>query len=311
MSKPFLTIGIPTFNRKEAINANIHDLIDNLKSEDIGILVIDNNSQDGTYNVLEPFRRYKTFELKKNNANLGYNGNFLKIIENTKSEYLLFTSDEDFIQANNLQYLLEFLHQREPDFVSTQFFLPGHHKMYRGKKQNQRIKVRDYQMSSFYLSGLVYKVKAAQKIIESNRELLLNPSQIYPQVLISSVLVSKGNCFWLNKSVAQKKYNLETNINHSGRKRYDFIDSRWEQHKLLTEYIIFWLNQSLKEVEYKRLNQLLTFHNRSLMYKLSNAIFLEAPEMKKDYVFGGFFWLMKYVLRNIFNHRGYLKTMFL
>ena len=53
-SIPVLTIGIPTFNRRDAVLERLQELLSFDLDRKIEILIIDNHSSDGTISALEP-----------------------------------------------------------------------------------------------------------------------------------------------------------------------------------------------------------------------------------------------------------------
>ena len=86
-----VSIGIPTFGRNEVVSENILDLVsDNFLSEnDIDLIVIDNASNDGTFesisrikNEMPNARNLKVF---RNDQNLGFSGNIFRLFEVTES----------------------------------------------------------------------------------------------------------------------------------------------------------------------------------------------------------------------------------
>ena len=111
-SKYQLTIGVPTYNRVGAATHNLEKIIANGLShrDDIEILFIDNHSTDDTVASLKRTAGAgKNIRVLSNSRNLGFSGNFLRIIEESRGQYVLVTSDEDLVDSNVLDDLLEIL----------------------------------------------------------------------------------------------------------------------------------------------------------------------------------------------------------
>jgi abequosyltransferase len=97
-----LTIAIPTYNRKNFINNQIINISRQIKlnnlQESIELVVIDNNSQDGTYNYIN--QKYPGIKIIKNNENIGLLGNYLKCFFVSTSEYTWVVGDDDNLGSN-------------------------------------------------------------------------------------------------------------------------------------------------------------------------------------------------------------------
>jgi glycosyltransferase involved in cell wall biosynthesis len=110
-----LTIAIPTFNRSGRLAKNlqhIHKEItrDNLESQ-VKLLISDNNSSDETHAISQMYsEKFLTsnidFQYFKNQSNTGFSRNVLESYFRAKSDYTLFLSDDDNLNAGFLKQLL-------------------------------------------------------------------------------------------------------------------------------------------------------------------------------------------------------------
>ena len=82
MTKPdILTIGIPTYNRKEAILSCLDHLYEKIIHLKARILVIDNASEDQSYQIIH--KKYShVFDIYKNKYNIGFAGNSIELFKN-------------------------------------------------------------------------------------------------------------------------------------------------------------------------------------------------------------------------------------
>ena len=100
------TLAIPTYNRKETIYNNIVSIINQKLNHEFKITIIDNNSSDGTYELLSnEFRCQSNIEILKNEKNIGIRGNYCRLIENCQTKYIVITSDEDYFIKDGLNKL--------------------------------------------------------------------------------------------------------------------------------------------------------------------------------------------------------------
>jgi len=164
-----LTIGIPTFNRKQIVKSNVSDILSDyfLLENNIDLIVSDNHSSDGTFDDLLEIKEKSLFKEKliftKNSSNVGVFKNIFKLFELCKSDYLLVTSDEDFVIKENIKPIAKFLSKKKPTFVSPQFFTDG--KLYRGSTRTRLISYSEWEEAGFFASGLIFDVKQAKHII--------------------------------------------------------------------------------------------------------------------------------------------------
>lgn len=263
-----LTIGIPTFNRRDAVFENVSALVsdESIARLGISILVIDNGSEDGTFEALGNLKsEYSARHLtvSKNNTNLGVFLNVFRIFDECKTDYLMLTSDEDFVITENLSYIVDFLSNRQPKFVAPQFILNG--EIYRGATRTRNIKVNEWESAGFYISGLIYRVEDVRLILATKKLELLKPYIYYPwNLLVAEFLYLSPKTVWfVDYPIAKKKFDLETDISSdSSVGKYWHLNSRWEQLKAVDGYFANLLNQvndkqSLERIaEMRRLNRM-------------------------------------------------------
>jgi glycosyltransferase involved in cell wall biosynthesis len=232
---PILTVGIPTYNRSEAVCQRLRECLALATELPIEIMILDNHSNDGTFLELRqiqvPSVLASRVKILENNENIGYNGNFFKLITQCQTEYLIVTSDEDEVVKSGLQELLAFLETKQPDFISPQVHIAG--ELYRGRTKIREIEFHEHEEASFYLSGLCFKVPSAQTFLNILPELSTRNAlvEVYPQTALAACLVAMGRGYWLNAAVTTKRNDLPTNIIHSSGNIYYHLPGRYEQFK--------------------------------------------------------------------------------
>ncbi len=98
---PFLSICIPTCNRAPFLAECLQSVYLSLvaaESQDVEIVISDNASTDYTAAVIEEFRkRYARVVYSRNDSNLGFPGNFLRLADLASGRYHWYLGDDDLI----------------------------------------------------------------------------------------------------------------------------------------------------------------------------------------------------------------------
>jgi len=104
-----LTIGIPTWNRKEFLAANLEHLFkETVDQSEVEILVSDNASDDGTEELCRGLRERLThFSYFRNPTNLGANFNFQNVIQKAQGNYVWLLGDDDKIVEGSVSEVLK------------------------------------------------------------------------------------------------------------------------------------------------------------------------------------------------------------
>lgn len=299
MSNKNITIGIPTYNREKIIFSNINSLNKSnfLNNNNVNLIVSDNCSSDNTVKKLESLN-CKNLRIIKNKKNIGYTKNFLKVLENCNSKYLMFTSDEDFIIKKNINTLHKFLKDYNPTFVSTLVINNG--TIYQGKQKIRKISLKEFNSSSFYLSGLIYDTKKTKLIIKKNRKLLTADFIYYPHSMILSelMILYPDTQYYFNKRMIDQKYEEKTFTDVSNNPYWTTI-GRINSFNAIENYFT---KREAEERKNDKLRAIKKFksQNREDLYKhLLHSFDVSNKEIIKDFKYG----LMKFEFGKFF---GYL-----
>ena len=118
MEKELLSICIPTYNRKWQLYTllNLFRLFNVNKYK---IIIGDNCSEDGTYEMMRLFADDENIIYIRNDENLGYDRNFRRIIEEAAkySEYSFWIGDDDFPVESMFAEIPVLLREKAPDLV--------------------------------------------------------------------------------------------------------------------------------------------------------------------------------------------------
>ncbi|MBI2414979.1 glycosyltransferase [candidate division WWE3 bacterium] len=109
-----LTIGIPSYSRKESLDALLGQLSQE-KAEGFVVLVSEDNSPEDISSVVKKYDgKIKNLIYSKNPQNLGYSGNVFRLYELTKTRYLWFLCNDDSINPGAVGEVIKKLRELEP-----------------------------------------------------------------------------------------------------------------------------------------------------------------------------------------------------
>jgi len=119
MSKPLLTLAIPTYNRAGCLKELLSVLADQLKDEmRVELIISDNCSPDETPSVVQDFvSRGLQVRYIRNAQNVGPDANFLQCFEQARGKYVWIFSDDDFIVPGGLAKILTYCATAEYDLI--------------------------------------------------------------------------------------------------------------------------------------------------------------------------------------------------
>lgn len=101
MKKPFFSIAIPVKNRRFMVEEAISSVLSQTFS-DYEIIVVDNNSNDGTWEYLNSLNNSQ-IKIYQNNNDIGAVRNWAKCVEYTSGEWLRFLMSDDILIPTALE----------------------------------------------------------------------------------------------------------------------------------------------------------------------------------------------------------------
>lgn len=233
-----LTIGIPTYNRCDAVVQRLNEIFRRPLPDRVSVLVIDNCSDDGTYEkVLQSTRNYVGLRVMRNAQNLGYAGNLFRLIEETESDYLMIDSDEDELLVQELPEYIDFLETNVPCFVSPQSSAID--RINRGFGKRGDIKPEQFREASNYISGITFEVPSVRIAVERvSQKLNTNAAVfVYPQVLLVAEVLAESKCLWYPKVLTVKRQQLSSHIQNLDGGSYSRLVARLQQTTGFIEYL--------------------------------------------------------------------------
>lgn len=233
----YFTIAIPTFNRADTILRRVEEILSLRLPSDVNLLIVDNHSPDRTYERLVERFGDSDVRILTNERNLGFAGNFLQLIDEAESEYIVVLSDEDQLHADAFRELMEFCRRTSPNMVSPRA-QAGRNPLYRGRAVTRGIEPDEFESASFYLSGLTFAARAAKEAASVVQTLIPDNSAatVYPQVLVTALLVARGDSYFLDALVSSQAEVRETTITEASGAKYNGVEGRWAQFKSFEEF---------------------------------------------------------------------------
>lgn len=108
-----VSIALAAYNGKKFITEQIESILDQ-SFQDFEIIIRDDCSTDGTYDLLRQFaRKDSRIIIKKNEHNLGFSKNFKLIVDDCTGKYIAFSDQDDIWEPKHLEILLSIIGNKD------------------------------------------------------------------------------------------------------------------------------------------------------------------------------------------------------
>ena len=115
MSK-LMSIGIPAYNNGAYIGETIESILAQTY-KNIELVIVDDNSSDNTYQVLQQYaEKDKRVKIYKNETNLGMAGNWNRCLELCTGEFMKLVCADDLLAPNMIEYEMK-IFRKYPEVV--------------------------------------------------------------------------------------------------------------------------------------------------------------------------------------------------
>lgn len=282
-----LTIGIPSYKRAQALRGVLEQANEHFKPEhrrDTGILILDDDSPDGTFDQLQQMQLDPSFfTIRKNAVRAGFCGNFLNLIRECPSEYLLFSTDDDFLLADGVRALSDFLGSADvpPAMIST-VFRNEDGSIYRGAEQLRPIHPYEFRNCCNHLPGVVFNARLAKAVLAKIEPLITAPNNYYPQACFSFLFLALNyHCVYHPAEPVATGYNLPSGISS-----YSSLGGRWSQFKFFDEFFKQLRARTDEADLVDKIDTALHEHRNSLFRTLGNGLLEENTELARYYLKG-------------------------
>jgi len=236
-----ITVAIATYNRRKLVEACVRRVLDLELPEWLDVIVVDNNSDDGTYTSLLQICDQK-IGVYQNDVNLGFSGNFLQCITKSKGDYVLWLSDEDAINLEGLSSIKSDLDKNEYCAVVGDYYryIDGYNLVPYRVNVNRDATIEDLWGCS-HLPGILWNKESTIAGLVKFHEYSDKYPEIakyYPQFfpLIKFFRESRV-IFHSNYFSYQVEYQSSTHVSSKRGERYYYVSPRWQQLSDLIRYV--------------------------------------------------------------------------
>lgn len=289
-SQALVTVGIPAYNRRDALLAVLQEMVDaglHLQPA-LRILVIDDDSPDGSFDAVRHFDGQGNIRVRKNAERQGFRGNFCRLIEACETEYLLHSCDDDFVQAAGVMKLVDFLRTTPtpPALMSSLFYEQG--EVYRANdREVLPIPLEEYRHCCAHMPGLVLNARLAKVIVGRIKPFLLDPRNAYPQCCVALLMLLFGYPgIYYPVELVRTGFDLA-----SGIEGYARVAQRWEQFQFFDELLTHLAGSIADADAAARARHLLEHHRAGLFITLGSGVSHERPDLAQAYLDGAAAWL--------------------
>ena len=193
-----ISVVLPTYNRINRIKKCLPSFL-KTKVEDVQFIIIDNNSEDGTWNYLQSVAlNDKRVEIYRNPQNIGALKSHFRGYCEVKAPYALMLSDDDLMVGDYISRCLEIFSNHDDVSII-------HHEFDLWQKSENRYKEPytiytkgdDAFIKMFLLSGAFTGIALRMKNFLLHN-FPLDKNVIYPQIKIANDIVSKYSMATIN-----------------------------------------------------------------------------------------------------------------
>ncbi len=208
-----LSIGLPVYNE---INF-IKETLDSILSQSFNfyeLIIIDNCSDDGTYELLEKYsKKDGRIKLFKNKENLGMIANYNKVFELSNGDYFSWVGAHDVYDKNYFQILLKEFHENnEHSLVFSNI-----KKINKDSSTFENNKVIGFELTSKFslLRKLVmpFKIKGSGDMVygifkssQLKKTTVFSDKVLNPDYLLITQICDSGSIFRVSKPLRKRRF---------------------------------------------------------------------------------------------------------
>ncbi len=213
----YLTIAIPTFQRAKYLDICLASLEKNIlqNKDDLEVLVIDNNSQDNTAEVVAKYIIPLKIRYIHNTTNIGPDENFKKCIREATSQYIWILGDDDVLFEKTIEHVLELLckiddvgliHLKAYNFCDDVDLVTYKKDNYRYEVlTNKNLLFTKIHLNISFMSANIFNKETVMRYIQLNDIPNNNLGQVYWNLI--SMLHHRNNIFISSKMFGARQFN--------------------------------------------------------------------------------------------------------
>lgn len=99
-------VALPVYNGEKYIDLTLKSIL-NQTYKNFILTIYDNNSNDGTYEIIKKYLSDSRVRYKKNNTNIGATRNFMRALEGSSNKYMMWVAADDFLEPIYIEKCLK------------------------------------------------------------------------------------------------------------------------------------------------------------------------------------------------------------
>lgn len=113
-----ISVLMSTYNSQDKIRSSLESILDQTY-ENLEFIILDDNSEDGTFEILEEYEsKNDSIKLLKNESNMGLTKSLNILISESSGNYIARQDDDDFSARNRLETQMRLMKKFELDFCT-------------------------------------------------------------------------------------------------------------------------------------------------------------------------------------------------
>lgn len=188
--EPLISIILPVYNSSDYLFQTINSVIKQTYTN-WEFLIIDDNSVDGSKNILKHFKRYKKFKIFFNKKNRGPDYCRNIGLKKCRGEYIAFLDSDDVWLYSKLEKQLKFMNKTKCSFSCTNY-IPF----------NEKFKLPEVKPKKIYnFSNFVFDTSIATSSMMIKKKLIKNIKFVkgyrFDDYIFKCKILKKEKCFTL------------------------------------------------------------------------------------------------------------------
>lgn len=202
-----LQIIVITYNREKHIQHMLETLLDTkAPTQNLNILVLDNNSTDHTAEIVKTFQAsHPNLSYQKNSYNIGLGGNIARALELCNMEYLWLLGDDDLLHFDAWPDLEEAIAKNKELIVAARYAIPAEHEK----------DVAYFMLQLSFISACVFKTSLFTDTIMTN--VVNNIYTLFPHLAPIVSYINQGkadNIYLLPRPLASNGVHPGTDVSY-------------------------------------------------------------------------------------------------
>lgn len=292
MATTDLTIGIPTFNRPQALEALISRLLADGAADFAKILVIDDGPLPETQAAMAKFPE---IDLIVHAENTGYPRTYIDLFRQCETDFIVMMADDDEIFLEAVRSALAFAQSNGADFVSPRRTIRG--KGGWGRDSNARILPAEAKQAAWHAPGLLYRTEAAVPYLEALSERLGKDCYIaktWPQLVVAYHLILNGHkCYWHPETTADLVDDMASDLFDADGSHYSSMIGHIKEHFGQIAFLSDLTEHPLPPHSREAVEILRQFTEQEIAQHLRFSIASNHPEALPDFLAGNAYWSMR------------------